>query len=516
MLKLEFINITKWLMTTFKLILFQLTLIFTTMSCSKVADLNPTSSAPTVEPSSLIFEVSYDRENSAGFGKAKGTIKLLIENKPILGATSRLKIETAPSNHSAIDEKGDGLYGFTITPTRSGEVAVEVSFEGQSRSESLLIFQGLSNSFGQPLAIKGDVNTDGWEDGAVIHPNGELFFAQYIPIHASAMFNFSTFCASSVLCDWSHPWIKYTHGPVSSPKRPDFFNSRIELDGALAHRFPLFDFDPIYSPPSSFYGFKRMADGSFSEPFLIGVDDGNYGGGFGPYGLGLQPINEIQSRIVFAWDDPLDAPDTGFDIFTDVITHGEKNILGIYQRIGGVPTQLNFSPIRLGFPDHSGVQGNPHLYSDANGLVKSVWVDSENDSDNTNDLTAYILTDPNTFPSGPWIKKSLPSKLDTPARGETQPFFNGKYLYYRGELELLRSEYLGGDFSLETSWSDPVVVIQPASIATGNLVAVGEPSIATQNGKTYLYFIYAIDRGAEAATGVRDFDLNAGYVEILE
>ena len=86
---------------------------------------------------------------------------------------------------------------------------------------------------------------------------------------------------------------------------------------------------------------------------------------------------------------------------------------------------------------------------------------------------------------------TLPSKINTTA-SESQPYFTGTRLYMNRDTKIVYHDYIGSggsDYNLNSSWGNEVVVLQAGNTATNSIYGVGEPTIATINGKTYLYFV---------------------------
>ena len=145
--------------------------------------------------------------------------------------------------------------------------------------------------------------------------------------------------------------------------------------------------------------------------------------------------------------------------------------------------------------------------------MESIWTDDERVTD---DLSVYILVS-GTYPGGTWSKITLPPKINTAAR-EVGPFFNGSRLYLRRDNKIVYHDYIGSvftDYNLDTSWGDEVLVLESLSnTSVGEIVAVGEPTLASIDGKIYLYFVYGTVR-AEGANLLLDINMDAGFVELL-
>ena len=140
---------------------------------------------------------------------------------------------------------------------------------------------------------------------------------------------------------------------------------------------------------------------------------------------------------------------------------------------------------------------------------------SLSDEVNSHDLTVYTRVS-GTFPNGTWAKVTVPAIINTTAE-ESQPFFTGNRLYLRRGDAIVYHDYLGSgftDFDQASSWGSEVMVMQSnVTTTTGGTVAVGEPTIVSYNGKTYLYFVYGINR-ATGLNNLIDINMDAGFVEL--
>ncbi len=78
-------------------------------------------------------------------------------------------------------------------------------------------------------------------------------------------------------------------------------------------------------------------------------------------------------------------------------------------------------------------------------------------------------------------------------------------------------EYIGSGgtgYHLNSSWEDEVVVLRSGDLSLGGIYGVGEPTLATRGGKTYLYFAVVETRAAGVVSGRFDYNLGAGFVEL--
>ncbi|MEK9712162.1 MAG: hypothetical protein VW258_06325 [Thalassolituus sp.] len=502
------------------------------------------------------------QDDSDGLDKIEITVELLRGARPATGLSDSLAL-TLPTEITASDftEIEDGIYRALLTPTRTGEFEITVSENtlfGFSETLHPLVLADVHDDWGQPMMVEGLVNTDGYEDGIAISPDGEYLFVQYSPAYFSGLilFNFPRAqggCGGDRLSPerCTHPWIDNTIGPVSAPERPDFFTARINSDGTWRHNSASWGMGDetltLFSVSNVFYGFKRQFDGSYREPFMVAFDD--EGDGISsPFGLSVLPDYGSSDNYLLALS--FNAPDDGnsvdfdgdgnddaeslLDIYTLESSLGEPINLGNFNYSGtpGTPPQRDssFELTQAGFSSTgieglAGTQGNPHLYRQSS-TVSSIWTDDEYDAKGAGsdhgELSVYVnLTD--SYPSSSWQKVVLPEpvNLADPSQ-EIQPFFTGNELYFTrsNDTELPAvwvSQYSGThtqvDFSNTALWGEPVrVLLASSDQQVGNIIAIGEPTIGTINGEEVMFFVYGVVRGFDDVSGLADLDMQAGYV----
>ena len=469
------------------------------------------------------ISMSFTRISSAGLSPFRVRVTLKTsQNKPLPGQQLQLNIPLG--SVSAITDNQDGTYDFTVTPSVVGVYPIEASFQGVSVRREAVVASKLASGVGQPLAVPGNfVNTSGYEDGITITPDGNYLFVQYGPLYFSGVANFSSICQNPAYtfvdifgCTGkaNSNWVFDTIGPFSAPLRPNFPVGAIS-GGKLTHANLVIpgvaNGIPIF--PTVFYGFKKQPDGTFAEPFKLAFNDSR--GTNGPFGLSFQMLSATTARFVVAWKNYFDdlGGDDSPNIYAGTATMGVDNNLGdvVYSGDAFASITPHISPV--GFSSHVGVQGNPHLYYDNAGVVKSIWTDDEQ---STHNLSVYRLTS-GTYPNGTWQLTALPSKINTSA-SESQPFFTGTRLYLNRDTKIVYHDYLGSggnDYNLDSSWGNEVVVLEGSpTFATGSIFGFGEPTIAKVDGKNLLYFVYVKVRGAGATAGSYDLDLDAGFVEV--
>ncbi len=133
--------------------------------------------------------------------------------------------------------------------------------------------------------MEGLVNIKGWEDGPYITPDGRYLFISYYPISASCLFEpYAHKESCSIIAEG--------HNELSRPLFNEMIaNGRIN-GNQLTNTCEKFDSDlteefmnvkNLIFPPASYYGFKHQDDGSFTEPFVIGIK--GIGGCSTPWGM---------------------------------------------------------------------------------------------------------------------------------------------------------------------------------------------------------------------------------------
>ncbi len=506
-----------------------LTLLLCLTSCSSKEDKASISS-----PDSYSLSLEFQRIEQAGLDPFKVITTLKKNGSNFSGQT--LSVTVPKGSSSSINDHGDGTYSFTVTPSSTGEYPVTISYSGNSISRTAIVLDSNISGSGQPLAVPGDyVNTEGYEDGATITPDGEYLFVQYGPVYFSGLINFTTICNSGSYtagydlnnCDGrtNSGFVFDTIGPYGNNQRPGFPTGNI-ANTKLVHLDDLVlagNFNGIFSFPTVFYGFKRQTDGTFAEPFKVAFNDDK--GVNGPFGPSFVLNGDGTAKFLIAWNNYFDgAADGGTtigeddkpDIYHGTITLGTDKDLGeVTFAVNDAFTSItpNISPV--GFTSHTGVQGNPHARTDGSGNIIEIWTDDEQVSHN---LSVYRLTS-GSFPSGTWTLDILPSDIATGAE-ENQPFFTGTKLYFRRGSNIIYHDYTPTNGSCASTYthndcwgSENIVIGANGNSGIGEIFTVGEPTIATRNGKTYLYFVYVLRRDNSSFT-LNDYNVNVGFVEL--
>ena len=480
------------------------------------------SDAPTTQTAYSIT-ADFTRVDQIGFSPI--SVRAYLKDQSgaaISGKTLSLTIPQGVA--SPITNNGDGSYSFTVTPSSSGSYPIQIQYGGATYSRKAVVTRtvAVGSGISQPFEVPGDmINTDGYQDGITITPDGNYLFMQYGPIYFSGLASVGTIChsASYSLYDIlgcgpkaDSGFVFNTIGPYNDASRPRFPTGNISgghlvptslYVSGVTNGLPVF--------PTVFYGFKREADGTFGEPFKVAFNDVR--GLQGPFGLSFQMTSATTANFLVAWNNPFNdiGGDGKPDIYQGTLTLGQDKNLGdvVYSGESYASIAPYITPVT--FASHAGVQGNPHLYYDTSGAVRSIWTDDEQVSHN---ISVYVLTS-GAFPTGTWNLVTLPSVINTSA-SESQPFFTGQRLYFTRDNKIVYHQYLGSggnDYGLNSSWGPEHVLLVTGDTAIGTLFGFGEPTIGTYGGKTYLYFAMVKVR-SQSPSGLFDYNLAAGYVEI--
>lgn len=484
-----------------------------------------------ISPVQTSLSLTMTRIPQPGFDPFTVTVTLLNDGVPVAGRT--LNVSVPKGAVSAISDLGNGNYTFTVTPSATGIYPVQVSYAGVTLIRKAIVFDTVGTGVGQPMTVPGDyVNTDGYEDGITITPDGQYLFLQYGPLYFSGIPNISIICNDAGYSSGynlnacsgrtNSDLIFNTIGPYTAPYRPGFHSQAI-VGGKVRH-LPGFVIggvaNGLFAPPTLFYGFKKQPDGTFAEPFRMYFDDPK--GINGPFGLSFKPNGDGTATFVVAWNNFLnDLGDDGADVYAGTLTLGQDKLLGTVTygaAFGGDSFQTITPTINpVSFASQAGQKGNPHLYYDTGGAIKSIWTDDEVTS---KDLSVYRLTS-GTFPaSGTWVKDTLPSVINTGAE-EDQPFFTGDQLIFSRGANIVSHAYTPSNGSCASSYthnncwgSENILVGGNGNTGASEIYGAGEPTIATVGGKKYLYFAYVEARPVQLYPGITDYDLGAGFVEI--
>ncbi len=421
-------------------------------------------------------------------------------------------------------QHGSGIWSTNIglDAARTGEyrVSAAVSEDGQTHevTETALVFHAVNPRWGQARAVKGAVNTLGWEDSPFITPDGEYLFTMVLPISPSCVLENTH--AKNANC-------KQLRGRVDDAVRPQFKSrftgGRISRSGDLdwnclevggLYTKELFQRYEVYTPPMITYGFRRQPDGSFDEPFAIGV--GHVSGCVAPSGFEAHPRGDGSARAFMGLIDPAawntDKEDDYPDLFTALINLDEPNELATWDTTAR-RLKNNDHNLRLIFGQTMPKrQDNPHaVRNPTTGKFELVLWDSEHQEE---DIFYRVLDPVGSFPAGPWgpVRK-IPVFAE---RGvtEIQPFFDGKSLTVTRRYELASRDFNGSgwaDLANKTAWGPERIEIAVDPTLKGSeknvMHAVGDATYAIWEGRAQLFFVYMTRRDDG------ELDLNIGYVE---
>lgn len=514
------------------------------------ATVTPDAAAPNVKTVSLAFERV---PNNNGLDAFDVTATLSLDEVAQVGITPTVTVDRG-TNSTAMDN-GDGTYTFQVTPSQTGEHPVKVCYDTVCVTRTALVLKEVHSDWGQPMSVSGLVNTEGYEDGITITPDGQYLLTQTGPNYASGSFVYDApreigGCGGSRLVPTvcTHPWINEVIGPFTAPERPGFHNGRFDADGVLLHNANSWGMTPgqvgLFSQSTMFYGFKRQSDGTFAEPFFISFDDENDALA-GPFGMSFVMTGADTATMIFSHRDEtgqvmvdtdnngsFDTP-SGFDLQTLEVTLGQNTSLGELVATGTPVTppvrgsHWPITPVGLSAVGTDGIfgsQGNGHLF-ELDGSIHSIWTDDEYDTDeDAGEISVYVLTS-GAFPDGEFEKTVLPSKINVPGieNREIMPFFTGSRLYFaKDNDERLPEVWFAGYSGPQTSagyannanWSDSSRLLQydESDTSIGSVFAIGEPTVATVDGNDQLFFGYVVKRGIDPITGYPDANFQAGYV----
>lgn len=453
-----------------------------------------------------VLTASYGRVVSGGMQLIEVTATLKNNGLPVTGAA--LTVTTPDGIYSAVTEISAGRYLAYVLPSQpSGHVRITTSGAGKTLSYTALVLPQLDASWSLAEPVPGLVNTPGYEDSAEVSPDGEwLLVSDYSPVDMICCI-YGT-CSSPPVgqSDPAGPHCNASIGPTAAPARPRLPGaSRVISPTVIQDEAPSIGLDfpdgqdfLIALPPLTGYGFKRQADGSFGQPFVLGFQVDGVSTPFG-YTFAGAPSG-TQATLLFAYDDLRNVngdygPQTGVDLFRNPVTLGADNNFGTFSLDAQGKIVTDRFPARVELPSRAGQQGNPAYSSDG------VWFDTENDVEDLffaagNALGTATLATP--------VKVAL-SRSD---RKETQPYLHQGRLYFSANSSQILSSARapGGNPALAATWgAERVELAAEGGNRVGAVVAIGEPSLAVRGGVKSLYFIYAL----QTATGL---DLNVGRV----
>ena len=493
-----------------------------------------------ITPSSMVYDsgieihLQFERIPTEGLDPFRVIAKVSFNQIPITQAS--LTATLSRGIRSSILNRHNGTYEFSVTPDITGEYEVSVTFRSITVTRTILVLQDIHSDWNQPQSVSGYVNTEGYEDGVTISPDGQYLFVHTGPYRWSGILVYGWSreeggCGNHRLepTECTHPWVNEIIGSITAPERPGFYSNRFSgsMQRHNAESWGIGDGGtPNYAMTTMFYGFKRQEDGSFKEPFFMAFDDLE-DGLIGPFGLTFMPNEDGSHTTLFSLKDSF-TTDLSFDLYVFNAVFGENNNFGTYEftRVGNPPRRSDYFPSTfLDLGDNSGTQGNPFLYYNGQE-VESIWTDDEYDHDaDTHKISVYVL-ESGTFPAtSTWEKVVLPSQVNQPGTEAIQPTLFASKLFFTQNTNIAISHFTGqqhaADLSNNALWSLPEVILQKDTTPEffsidhtdiGKILAIGEPTVALINGLETLYFVYAYIRDIDPITGLPDLDFQAGFV----
>jgi hypothetical protein len=419
---------------------------------------------------------------------------------------------------------GDGVFVSVITPdlARTGEYPIKVSAQVGSKqlSQSLtaLVFHDVHARWGQPRSVQGAVNTRGWEDSPFITPDGEYLLIMYLPISPSCVLEGNN----------KQPHCRKVKGAMDEKLRPGFASQfvgervnvatgNISFDclevGSIYSR-SLFERYSVYTPPMISFGFKRQPDGSYAQPFPIGITGAS--GCVAPSGLAIAPKKDGSFTAVMGLVDPgswnTDEETNYPDLFTANIQLGTPQKLAKWSQKSKNLSSSD-TGLRLIFGSTmEGRQDNPHPVTlpGSDQIAGLLW-DREHEDE---DIYFRLLAPGGEFPAGPWQDIQKVPVFSDRSKKEIQPWFDGKTMAVTRRYEVVSRQFHGqslAEMAATTAWGPEQIELavdnRLKGTEVGVLHAVGDATFAQRKGKTLLFFVYML-RGADG-----ELDLNIGYVE---
>jgi len=403
--------------------------------------------------------------------------------------------------------------GSVFEDTWSGRILIKANYKDTANSLDLksekeaLIISTIHPSLGQPESVSGLVNTPGVEDSPQVSPDGQyLIVGTYSPVDLA-------YCQISGGNFYDSPACNKNTYDFTGVKRPSPFGEDRLIDNNtiihtvsninydyLCERNPNFDPNqvasvtnkqfldtdidgnapcfPISSPPVSSYGFKRQVDGSYGEPFVIGIDIGGYSWS-ATYGFTFD-LTSPTPQVFYSFNQP-EVDTEANNIYYSPINLGTRNVFAEY--IAGVPSiDLSTIKVPINTADVCGKAkceyGNPHI------TANRLWFDNERDTYNLFYLD--VSRDSNGVITGYSSAKEviLNKNID---EGESMPYMDGQDLYYMCDTKICRSTLtVGLDPSFKSSWNPEEILMDGATDLSytlnggrsGRITAVSEPSIA--------------------------------------
>lgn len=449
--------------------------------------------------------VTFDRIEQPATDVIAVTGRLRNGTTPVTGAA--VTITTTDGLYSTVTEVAAGDYVAYVLPYQlSGEVRIRVAGGGRVVTKTALALADLGPHWNQPEPVPGLVNTAGYEDSAEVSPDGEwLLVSDYSPVDMICCIFGTCGATPTTQLNPAAPHCNNSLGPITGNARPRMPGANRVISSTQIHdEAPSIGYDmpdgvdlPVALAPLAGYGFRRQADGSFAQPFLITF---SANGISTPFGYTFASVSGTSATLAFAYDDLRNVrgdygPSTFNDLYHNPVTLGVDNILGTFSvDAQGRPVTDRF-PASVPLPTKAGQQGNPAISSDG------IWFDSENDAE---DMFFAAGNPTGTATLATPVKVAL----STPTRKETQPYVHAGRLYFAADQSTIRSSARapGGNPALASTWGpERLELAAEPTTRVGGVIAIGEPSLSVRAGVTSMYFIYVL----QTATGL---NLNVGRV----
>jgi hypothetical protein len=429
------------------------------------------------------------------------TVKLTaVRCGPAVGETIDLKATNGTA--APLKDNGDGTYSSTVTPAAaSGEVPIVASGGGATVMKTAVVLPMVSDTWDQPEAVGGWVNTAGWEDSAAISADGNwLMLGVYSPVDLACC---TTGCG--MLADPKSTACQTSLGPYDMPGRPDFPGKKRITDGThITNACPSLGIPPNGGetnqviPPIAGYLFQRQPDDTFTNPSFVGFDAD---GCANPSGFSFADFpSDVGAHLVFSFNDPRAAAMGDFHnhLYWTPVAFSGSNSLGTFQYSMGSGVTCNvFVPILLTVGAPPDDAGNPSYFN------SRIWFDDQA----LQEQDLYFADATGKLQLATWSTPK-PTGCSMVGKAESEPFIDDLDLYFTRDGAIVRADLVANDKdpSDPASWTAATVELAPeAGSRVGAIGTVGHASIGRPTDGQWLYFNYIV----QTQTG---FDANVGRV----
>jgi hypothetical protein len=484
-------------------------IVATSVGCQNAA--NPSTSSPVDAMVVYTLRLSLSRDPSSSPNPVKATATVT-DGAGVGLAGLPVQLSADSATVSSVTDLGNGSYTATIVPQfPSGELPItaQLAVDGHSYTDqrTAVILPGVDAAWDQPEAVRGAVNTPGYQDGAQVSPDGHwLIVTDYSPID---MLCCSTGCGTQPAGSYNSSYCQTSLGPYAGPLRPDFPGAnRITSTSHIVNSCPSVCFTSdgtatggevttVPLPPLGSYLFERQADGSFDQPAFIGL---NADGCSIPEGFSFTaPPSGNAGNLVFAMTLPFAGLD--YNIYTTPITLGATNILASLSCPSAyAPVFSGVTATQLAVDAGGNLRGNPGFRTGSDYF----WFDDDGASVSPHSL--YFSSVSGSLPDLTFSPLSTVA-AGTPADGHTTPFFDAdaNTLYYSSDhtTAIASATLTGSDPGSAASWAPETSILTTETWTTlpparaNSIGGIGQPSTATpaDTGKTELYFVYVMWTG---------------------